>query len=226
MTTMPSCTDSFALTVHALRVRPSRRSKPSSSSFSLEAVRLAPRVRPLAGAHPTGTASLGGARVHRPGTASSPRMPGTVTLKPQGPSPLLFQSVLCSMGALGGAPPRVRFWLLQDLLTPRPQTYVGLCDAPRKRKIQASTLCCPRAPRTWPSWNLRPGEKVAQLRSEGSPSPGHAKQKGASLAGLGAPVAWAGCFLLHSDPVLRRLPLHSDPVLRRLLLHPDLVLRV
>lgn len=101
VTTMPSCTDSCALTVHALRVRPSRRSKPSSSSFSLEAVGLAPRVRPLDGAHPTGTASLGGARVHRPGTASSPRMPGTVTLKPQGPSPLLFQSILCSMGALG-----------------------------------------------------------------------------------------------------------------------------
>lgn len=127
----------------------------------------------------------------------------------------------------GGAPPRVRFWLLQDLLTPRPQTHVGLCDAPRKRKIQASTVCCPRAPRTWPSWNLRPGEKVAQLRSEGSPSPGHAKQKGASLAGLGAPVAWAGCFLLHSDLVLWQLLLHSaDPVLRWLLLHSDLVLRL
>ena len=112
-------------------------------------------------------------------------------------SPPLPERPLQYGGAGGWAPPRVRLQLLQDLLTPRPQTHVGLCDAPQKRKIQASTLCCPRAPRTWPSWNVRPGEKVAQMRSEGSPSPGHAKQKGASLAGLGAPVAraWGLCGL-------------------------------
>ena len=120
-------------------------------------------------------------------------------------------------GPWGAPPPRVRSRLLQDLLTPSPQTHVGLCDAPPRTKIQAGTLCCPRAPGTWPSWNLRPGEKVAQLMLEGSPSPGHARQKEASLKlgwaqGLcgpgapqrdGGPVAQDGRLLLHSDLVLR-----------------------
>ena len=118
-TTMPSFTDSCVLAIHTVRTRPGQRSKPSSSSFSPEAVGLAPRVRPLAGAHPTGTASPGGARVHWPGTPSLPRVPGSHP-KASGPlSPPLPERPLQYGGTGGVPPPRVRFRLPQDLLTPR-----------------------------------------------------------------------------------------------------------
>lgn len=128
--------------------------------------------------------------------------PGCWAPSPSGiraPLPSSSRASSAVWGPWGAPPPRVRSRLLQDLLAPSPQTHVDLCDAPPRTKIQAGTLCCLRAPGTWPSWNLRPGKKVAQLRLEGSPSPGHSRQKEASLnccdrglAGLGASVA-RGC---------------------------------
>lgn len=198
------CRDDNAVLCQQLRVnRPRGEGAPESEKQALFLL-LQPGSR---GASPEDPASARGPpHWHSlPGRRSCPSARDTVRTQdaghrhPQASGPLsppLPERPLQYGGPGGAPPPRVRSRLLQDLLAPSPQTHVDLCDAPPRTKIQAGTLCCLRAPGTWPSWNLRPGKKVAQLRLEGSPSPGHSRQKEASLnccdrglAGLGASVA-------------------------------------